>query len=255
VSSSLEELRVKVATACRILAKAGLVKEFTGHVSLRLPGTDEMLIRCRGDNEDGVLFTEPAAIRRVSFDGKGPDLEGRFATPIELPIHGEIYKARPEVNCVVHAHPTGALLCGIAGLAFQPLFGAYDPDAMQLALDGVPVYERSTLVTDPEDAHELIAAMDGHSVCLMRGHGITVAAPTIELAVVKAIKLESLARITLKAAGLGPGVRPISAEDIAAFARMPRQSVHFQRSAQWIWDHYVRLIAEDGPIPADLSLQ
>ena len=95
------ELRGTVALACRILAAAGLVREITGHVSARIPGSDEMLIRCRGQEESGLLFTVPEDIRRVSYDGKGPDLEGKYSPPGELPIHGESFKARPEVGCEV----------------------------------------------------------------------------------------------------------------------------------------------------------
>src|SRR5262249_20887483 len=51
------ELRAKVALACRILAVAGLVKEITGHVSARISGADEMLIRCRGEDEYGLRWT------------------------------------------------------------------------------------------------------------------------------------------------------------------------------------------------------
>jgi 3,4-dihydroxyphthalate decarboxylase len=64
-----------------------------------------MLIRCRSDDDYGVLFTRDSDVRRVDFDGQGSDLAGRYEVPKELPIHGEILKARPDVGCVIHAHP------------------------------------------------------------------------------------------------------------------------------------------------------
>src|SRR5262249_60453163 len=126
---------------------------------------------------------------RVDCQGHGGALEGPVTPPTELPIHGEIYKARPEVGCVVHAPPPGTLLCGITGVELRPIFGAYDPSAMNLALDGVPVFPRAITLTRPEDVWPMIELMRGKDVCLMRGHGITVTGPNIEHATVRAIKL------------------------------------------------------------------
>ena len=65
MADELDELRWKVATACRILGMHGLVHESTGHVSARIPGTDEMFVRCRGGDERGLLFTDVDNVRRV----------------------------------------------------------------------------------------------------------------------------------------------------------------------------------------------
>ncbi|MCM2532886.1 class II aldolase/adducin family protein [Neobacillus pocheonensis] len=56
MSDSLNTLREKVAIFCRILAMEGLVDETLGHVSVRIPNTDEMFIRCRGEEENGVRY-------------------------------------------------------------------------------------------------------------------------------------------------------------------------------------------------------
>ena len=92
----MDQLREKVALSCRILANEGLVEGMLGHVSARVPSEDKMLIRCRSDEDYGVLFTRDSDVRRVDFEGQGSDLEGRYEVPKELPIHGEILKdARP----------------------------------------------------------------------------------------------------------------------------------------------------------------
>ena len=105
MADELDELRWKVAASCRILGMQGLVRESTGHVSARIPGTDEMFVRCRGGDERGLMFTDVDNVRRVDFDGEGPGMGDRHARPNETPIHGEIYRAYPEVQAVVHAHP------------------------------------------------------------------------------------------------------------------------------------------------------
>src|ERR687897_2394457 len=108
MSDATEDLREKVALSCRILAMEGLVDDILGHVSARTTDRDEMWIRCRSDDEQGVRYTTDDAVRRVDFDGSGSDLEGRYQVPNELPIHGEIFKQRQAVGCVIHAHPKEA---------------------------------------------------------------------------------------------------------------------------------------------------
>lgn len=110
------ELQEKVALSCRILAMEGLVDGIIGHVSARITDLDEMWIRCRSPAEEGVRYTTVDAVQRVDFDGKGAHKGEQYQVPNELPIHGEIYKKRPGVGCVIHAHPKEALICGITGL-------------------------------------------------------------------------------------------------------------------------------------------
>ena len=71
MADKLEELRANVAVSCRILGMLDLVRESTGHVSARIPGTDEMWIRCRGGDELGLTFTGMHNVRRTDFDGQG----------------------------------------------------------------------------------------------------------------------------------------------------------------------------------------
>src|SRR5215469_18939592 len=97
--SESKDLRARVAEACRVLARLDLTKAATGHVSARIPGSDRVLIRARGPGELGVRYTTEKQVVEVGLDGKlvGKSEEGLEA-PIEVFIHTEIYKARPEVN-------------------------------------------------------------------------------------------------------------------------------------------------------------
>ena len=242
------ELRRTVALSCRILAMQGLVKETTGHVSARIPGTDRMVIRARGRDESGLLFTREEEVIETDFDGSDVARDAPLGTPRELPIHGESYKARPRVGCVVHAHPPAILLCGIAGIQLRPIFGAYDPSAMQLALDPVPVYPRSITLTRPELAQDMLACMGTRDVCVLRGHGITVVGETIEEATIKAIKLETLARINWHASQPGREVPTISDEDQAVY-RLPERGG--RGTAQAVWRYYVQLLEYRGAAFAD----
>ena len=215
MAESTEELREKVAVSCRILAMEGLVDEILGHVSARIADTDEMWIRCRSPEEEGVRYTTVEAIRRVDFDGKGPHKGEPYQVPNELPIHGEIYKKRPEVGCVIHAHPKEALICGITELEFRPIFGAFNITAMRMALEGIPVFPRSYLVNRPELAAPMIEIMGEKSICLMKGHGITVTGKTVEEATVRALNFNTLGQSDIASSSNRPAERRISRQTIS----------------------------------------
>lgn len=236
--NSLDELREKVAQSCRILAMEGLVDETLGHVSVRI-SDKEMLIRCRGEDENGVRYTTADMIRLVDFDGNGDDLMGKYEVPKELPIHGEIYKRRPEVGCVIHAHPPAALICGISGIEFRPIFGAFNIPAMRLAQQGIPVFPRSYLVSRPELAIPMLEVMGDKPVCVMKGHGITVTGATVEEATVTALNFNTLAKVTLEVAKTGRNAPDISGEDMA---ELPNLGTKF--NAEWVWRYYVRKLKE-----------
>lgn len=240
------ELRKEVAEACRVLAMMGLVKEATGHVSARIPGTNELLIRARGFDETGLLFTRPEDVIRADCDGNTTETREGVSLPQEFPIHGEIFKARPEVMCVVHAHPPAILRCGLAGVELKPIFGAFDPSAAQIAAAGIPVYPRSITVTRPALAHDMMAIMGEKEVCLMYGHGITAVGSSVGAATVRAIKMEALAEICWDVGARAP-LRDISDEDKEhLLGRARAASGAGPRRAEPVWKFYQQLLAYRG---------
>ena len=72
----------KVALSCRILAKLGLFKETTGHVSAR-NGKDQMLIRGRGPRETGLLFTKPSDVLLADFEGQSQERKAGLNRPMK----------------------------------------------------------------------------------------------------------------------------------------------------------------------------
>jgi ribulose-5-phosphate 4-epimerase/fuculose-1-phosphate aldolase len=209
--------RLLVANACRILGARGLSEDLLGHVSLRT-GPDRMLVRCRGPREEGLFLTRPADVREVDLDGDPVEELDGWAVPNELPIHAEILRARPDVDAVVHCHPPSVLLAGLEGVPLRPVFGAYNIPAARLALDGVPVYLRSVLVRRPELGREVVAALGDAPVVLMRGHGIAAVGSgshAVEQAVVRALALDALARVSLESARLGGKAPELPPEDVA----------------------------------------
>jgi len=196
------ELREIVATACRVLAARGLVEGVLGHVSARV-APDELVIRCRGPNERGLGKTRAEEIRRVTLDGVPVDLPDGYSAPKELPLHAELLRARPELGAVVHAHPRSALLCGLAELEPRAVFGAYNIPAARMAQEGIPVFPRPVLISRSDLARELVDAMGGSDVCILRGHGVAVGGRSVQEATVTTVDLDTLLAVTVQLATLG----------------------------------------------------
>ncbi len=248
MADDIEEIRYNVAASCRILGMQGLVRDITGHVSARIPGTDEMFIRCRGGDELGLMFTGVHNIRRTDFDGEGPGVGSEHASPNETSIHGEIYRARPDVMAVVHAHPYYALMCGIGGLEYRPVFGGYDPSSLSIALAGVPIYPKAATITNKELAADLLKVLGDRDVVLMRGHGITITGNSVEQATTAAIRFDRLSQIMWEIQMSGLNVPNLDADDMARYDRSNRRSdapqtgwrSRIQGFENWGWKHYMK---------------
>jgi L-fuculose-phosphate aldolase len=239
----VQDLRARLADACRVLGVLGLAAGNTGHLSVRVPDSDNVLIRARGPAESGVRYTTIAEIIEVTPDGDvaGGVKDGLYP-PQEVFIHTEVYRARSDVTSVVHVHPATVVLFTVTGLPLLPIFGAYDPSALKLVMDGIPTYDRSILISDPQLGHELAAALGSKNVCLMRGHGITATGSSIEEAALRAISLNELAEMNYRARLLGEP-RPISAADMATFATRPdapKKPINASRT-EAMWRYYRRL--------------
>jgi L-fuculose-phosphate aldolase len=211
-----------VSQSCRIIGKMQMTREPAGHVSCRIPGTDQILIKARGAGEAALRYVTPDDL--IVCDLEGKKLEGRadLAPPNEVYIHTWLYRTRPDVNAVIHVHPATVMLFTICNKELLPLIGAYDPFALQLVLDGIPRYPRSVLISNDALGQDLARAIGDKSVCLMRGHGITAVGASVEETTITAWRLNDLAEINYRAALLGTP-ESIPEEDLAAF-RTVRES-------------------------------
>lgn len=228
---SFDEQRALVAEACRVAAARGLADGILGHLSLRVDD-ERLLIRCRSDIDAGVAFTRPSDIRLVGFDGSAGapgELDG-YRVPNELPIHTETMLADPGHKAVAHLHPPAVVAADLAGITIRPIYGAYDIPGAWLARRGVPVYERAVLIRNTRLGKEMVAAMRGGPIVICRGHGITSAAATVAQAVLQAISLDALARMSLRVRAAGGTLRDI---DDADWDELPDLGSGFTVEAAW----------------------
>lgn len=230
--ADLDRLRCEVALACRVITARDLAPGFLGHISLRVDD-ERLLVRCRGPRERGLAWTEDADVRLVDLDGRpgAPgELDGGYSPPNELPLHAEVLRTRPEVTAVVHAHPPAVVAADLAGLRIRPIVGAYDIPGARLAAGGVPVYPRAVLVRDRRLAQEMVAAMADRPVVLLRGHGLTSAASGVAAAVLQAVSVDALARLSLQVRWAGGELADIAADDMA---ELPDLGGSFNTDVAW----------------------
>jgi L-fuculose-phosphate aldolase len=201
-----DELRERLAVACRILAADGHEHLGLGHVSARSDSpADGFWVKAAG-----CPLADVTPDHLVLLDANGDRLAGDRPLHREVPIHTEIYRRRPDVRAVVHTHPffAAALTASEAG------FRIVSQDSIPFA-PAPARYESARLIINRELGGAVAEALGDRSAVLLRNHGIVVADASLEGAVFLAVALERSIRTQHAAAVLGD-VREIDARDVEA---------------------------------------
>jgi 3,4-dihydroxyphthalate decarboxylase len=134
------------------------------------------------------------------------------------------------VQSVVHAHPEAVVALDLAGHRVRPIAGALDIPGALLAAGGVPVYPRSVLIRDAALGRAVAASMGDRPVVLLRGHGLTSAASSVEAAVLQAVAVNRLARLSLDILSAGGALSDLPDDDLAG---LPDLGGVLNRAAAW----------------------
>jgi len=157
----LHAMKELLANACRVLAFGGQRDGIWGHVTLRLPEGDRFLMK---PHEMGLEEIMADDVITVTLDGQ--KVAGHRKIHSEVPIHAEILRARPDVNCVVHTHPAAPIVFSALG---QPMLPISNEGC--LFFDSLPTYTGTTdLIREPERGRELAACLGQARAALMRNH-------------------------------------------------------------------------------------
>jgi ribulose-5-phosphate 4-epimerase/fuculose-1-phosphate aldolase len=212
-----------LVAANHILVAQGVLDAY-GHVSVRDPRNPNRYLMSR--SRAPILVTADD-IMAYDLDSNPIDPRGRTSV-LERFIHGEIYRARPEVNAVVHSHSPAVIPFGVTAVPLRPVY-----HQATFLYGGVPVWDirgvacpdaSAMLVRNGCLGKSLAAALGGRPVVLMRGHGDVVVAADVQTAVRYAIYTEVNARLQTIAIELGGPINYISAEEAAARATAPSDS-------------------------------
>jgi len=214
------ELRREMVRVGRLMWERGLIAATDGNLSARL-GANRLLVTASGVSK-GFLADEDLAIIRL--DGEPvSSYRGRDLHPsTEIAMHLEVYRQRPDVNAVVHAHPPLATAFSIAGVS---LARCVIPEVI-VTLGGIPTADYATPGTAEVPASIQQAIRDYDAIILSHHGSLTVGA-TLWEAYLRLEKVEHTAQITLAAQQLGQ-VNTLSPQAVEKLADKRRELLQRQ---------------------------
>jgi L-ribulose-5-phosphate 4-epimerase len=232
-------LRCQLATATRLLHMEGIL-DYSGHISVRVPGRDALYIQAGTDPRSDVT---PEKLLLVDFDGNV--LEGApRKPPVELAIHSEIFRARPDVQAVIHSHLDLAFLFTMmSGVSLQPMRAR----AVRWQ-SGIPTHpDPSSHIKLPEQGAALAATLGPHHAALIRSHGMVLTAESLPALVVDGIHFEENARAQLQVLNAGQTPLALTRTEMEQINRHEMRAFHVDK----LWTYYVRKGRTAGALPAD----
>lgn len=224
--ASIKELKETLAYSCNILAHEGHWDNILGHVSVRIPGQERILMK---PHSFGFEEIRPQHIIVVDLNGK--KVEGKYERHSEVFIHTEIYRARSDVNCVVHSHPPYATAFGALRQPLRPI--SHEGNVFH---GGLPLFDYTTaLIRTAELGKEVAKSLGQCRGLLMKNHGSTVVGESIEVTTLHAIFLEKAARIQLLATASG---EPSWTSDEES--KIKYEQIYTPHRLGTMWDYFVR---------------
>ena len=235
------ELVEMVAEANRILTEAGLadgIRVNVGHVSARMPGTDYVIVKGRGYERDVLSEMRPEHMLVTDLDNQVVEGPEGITPPREIYLHTAVYRRRPDVACVVHAHPEYATLMSVVDV---PLTVTHHEGVMAV-VDGVDNYPDMAVIRTYELGEDMAAVMGSKNTLLLRGHGAVSAGVSVEDAMAMMIGLEDQAKRNYMAlASAGPDFPRVPRDQILAYAATRARGTT-PEAATAIWQYYEKRV-------------
>jgi ribulose-5-phosphate 4-epimerase/fuculose-1-phosphate aldolase len=227
VSALDPELVEKLVLANHILYRHGVLDAW-GHISVRDP-VDPSRFWMTCDRAPALVTAED--IIEYDADSEPIDAGGRRVF-LERFIHGEAYRARPDVNAVIHSHSPEIIAFGVSETPLRPI-----TQVAGFLEDGAPVFDLhevdptpNLLIVNREQAAAVAERLGAAAIVLLRGHGEVTVASSVELLVWRAYYANLNARQLRQALSLGP-VRYLTPEE----ARFASENVPPGKGMQRIW--------------------
>lgn len=201
----------QVIKAGRILAHEGQADWIWGHVTARRPDNPQHILMKPANI--GLDEITPDNIITVNIEGE--KIGGPLPRHIEVFIHTEILRARPEINAVVHTHAPHAIVFSSLGKPMMPV-----GHNGSLFCDRLPIFsETSDLIMTKPLGMSVAQAMGDSNALLLRNHGIVTAGRTVEEAVFFAVHLELACKTQLMAEACGGAKLVTDADEARVKAR------------------------------------
>lgn len=187
---AIQAIKDKMVMVCKILQTQGVIDGY-GHVTARL--------------DDGRILSTPhmppgkVAVRDlITIAADGEKLEGTGDPNGETAMHTSIYKARPDVQAILHYHADELIAVAATGEGIKVL-----SNAGVHFYRGTPIYDSPLLIRNSQLGDKVAATLGDRSAVLLRGHGGTVVASGLDQLVRLGLDLVRAARLQIMAAPLG----------------------------------------------------
>lgn len=201
-----DEVQRKLIDAGRILEGEGQGDFTRGHISIRVPGDPSRFFM----KPHSFGLDEMTMDNLVICNLEGEKVGGGGPRHSEVYIHSEIFRVRPDVNCVLHSHPDYAVAFSATGLELRPLS---QPAAV--FFEGLPTYSDTIdLIRSKEMGAGVARALGTHKAVLLKNHGVAVVGSSIEETVILALMLENACRLQILALSAGRIAPEFPREDV-----------------------------------------
>jgi ribulose-5-phosphate 4-epimerase/fuculose-1-phosphate aldolase len=236
VANTLLDARRELALANRIVANEGVIDAF-GHVSMRHPDNPKRYLLSRSRAPELVT---PDDFIEYGLDSN-PDRDPGVGQYSERVIHGEIYKARPEVNSVCHHHCPAFMPLLATGTDYMPIFhlgsvgGIRPPFWDQRDEFG----DTNMLVIKPEEGASLARAPGKHWMVLMMRHGVTVAGTSVRDCVFRSVFSARNAAYQIMAMTIGSDIATLSPGETLLAGQISSKTTGLTRS----WEYWSMRVA------------
>jgi len=189
---TLFQVKKDIIHCCQRIYQRGYVASNDGNVSVRY--AEDRIITTPTGRSKGFLKEDDLVI----VDMAGKTISGEFKPSSEIKMHSMIYRERPDVKSVVHAHPVTATGFAVAGI---PLEKCVLPEVV-IVLGSVPIAAYGTPSTE-ELPNNLLNLIQDYDAFLLENHGALTIGPDVVNAYHKMETLEHFAQISLVARQLG----------------------------------------------------
>jgi L-fuculose-phosphate aldolase len=218
--SSALEIKEQLADAIRMLARADIV-DHSGHGSARRDRGSFYINS--GASTRGTLTPDDI----VAIDLNGTLVEGSAKPPLEFHLHAAIYRARPDVQAVMHTHPRWSTLLTMVGAGYQVVY------AQGALLAKIPVFDSPLSVNTREMGEKVAATLGGGRAVLLKSHGAVIVGSNVVECFALAAYLEENASRQYLAMQIGNPYVFSDAEQQACRERLGTPSLYRKT-----WDHY-----------------
>jgi L-fuculose-phosphate aldolase len=221
------QLKQQLVDCIRMLEQSNII-DYNGHASIR-DGEGRMFINI-GSCQRSQLTA--ADICTIDFEGKV--IEGEGKPPLEFHLHAGIYKARPDVKAVVHAHPKWSTFLTMVGEHYQPVY------AQGSLLYPMPVLNSPNSINNPVMAARLADKLGQGPAAMMKSHGAVTVGKDIVEAFVLANYMEENAYRQYMALQIGKPYS-FSEQEIGMCREKLWNAGLFKRT----WDHFHGKLADN----------